>query len=83
MSLLIIIDQREQRSPLTILDIKTAMRSVWIDYRTVFLQIIYDCNVVCYGTETALKWTYGPVRLQRFSQRMPTYEKLMQNASIR
>ena len=56
-SLLIIIDQREQRSPLTIFDIKTAMRSVWIDYRTVFLQMIYDCNVVCYGTETALKWT--------------------------
>ena len=26
---------------------------------------------------------YGPVRLQRFSQRMPTYEKLMQNVGIR
>ena len=25
----------------------------------------------------------GPVRLQRFSQRMPTYEKLMQNVGIR
>ena len=26
---------------------------------------------------------YGPVRLQRFCQRMPTYEKLMQNVGIR
>ena len=26
---------------------------------------------------------YGPVRLQRFSQCMPTYEKLMQNVGIR
>ena len=26
---------------------------------------------------------YGPVRLQRFSQRMPTFEKLMQNVGIR
>ena len=25
----------------------------------------------------------GPVTLQRFSQRMPTYEKLMQNVGIR
>ena len=25
----------------------------------------------------------GPVRLQRFSQRMPTYEKLIQNVGIR
>ena len=27
--------------------------------------------------------SYGPVRLQRFSQRMPTFEKLMQNVGIR
>ena len=29
------------------------------------------------------KSCYGPVRLQRLSQRMPTYEKLMQNVGIR
>ena len=30
-----------------------------------------------------LKQEPGPVRLQSFSQRMPTYEKLLQNVGIR
>ena len=48
---------------------------VWTDYATLspFLMTL----------SILIQVLYGPVRLQRLSQRMPTYEKLMQNVGIR
>ena len=38
---------------------------------------------LCLIENSDLSFGNGPVRLQRFSQRMPTYEKMMQNVGIR